>query len=183
MGRQYYQVPGMPTQTVYPISDKDAAMERVPWFQPFEPPAQIAGGATGNVDAVISWMDFVATKIGFTSETVGFPAAPGRWKIQIQDIGASKSFQPEGFDITALIGGNMGISNNPPVDLPVPWIFLEKTTIRVTFENLDPAIACLPHLLLIGFLTNWKRDAAAAQAREQYELAQMQNEARLPERF
>ena len=183
MGRQAYLAPGAPRHTVYPISDKDAAMERVPWFQPFEPAAQIAGGATGIVDAVIAWMDFVATRIGFTSETVGFPAAPGRWKVQVQDIGASKAFQPEGWDATALIGGNFGISNNPAIDMPVPWVFLEKTTIRVTFENLDPALACLPHLLLIGYLTNWKRDAAAAQARQELELATMQNQARPPGEF
>ena len=175
MGRQSYEVPGTPTQTVYPISDKDAAMERRPWFLPFEPLVAVLGGATQVEDRIVAWNDFVCTRIGFTSGTLGFPAAPGRWRVQIQDIQASVSFQPEAFDITALIGGNHGISDNPPVDLPVPWVFLEKTTIRVTFENRDPAIPNMPSLLLIGYLTNWQRDAAAAQGRQALDLAIKQN--------
>ena len=182
MEQRGYTVPGTPTQTVYPISEKDAAMERVPWLLPFEPAAQIATGATGIVDQVISWQDFVATRIGFTSEPVGFPAGPGRWKVQIQDVGASRSFQPEGFDITALIGGNFGVSDNPNTDMPCPWVFLEKTTVRITFENLA-GLAALPHLLLIGYLTNWKRDAAAALAQQELQLAALQNQARSPREF
>lgn len=138
---------------------------RVPQFLPFEPPAAIGALATGIVDETIGWNDFVCTRIGFTSETVGFPATAGRWKVQIQDIGASKQFQPEAWNITALIGCNSGFADSAAVEMPTPWPFLEKTTIRVTFENLT-GFATIPHLLLIGYLTNWQRDATAAQARD-----------------
>ena len=121
---------------LFPISAKDAAMERVPQFIPFEPAAAIVANGTGQVDQIISWQDFVCTKIGFTSPTVGFPAAPGRWSVQIQDIGASRLFQPAAWDVTALIGGNTGTSDSAAVEMPVPWIFLEKTTIRITFGEL-----------------------------------------------
>lgn len=156
-------------QQIYPISEKDAAMERIPQFLPFESAAPIAAGTTAQVDQIVSWNDFIVTKMGFTSPTVGFPAGPGRWKVQIQDIGASRQWQPEGFDVTAAVGANSGLSDSAPVDLPVPWVFLEKTTIRVTFEELT-GFANTPHLLLIGYLTNWKREAAAAQAIQQMEI-------------
>ena len=171
------QIPGgVGNQTIYPISEKDAALMHVPHFLPFEPPAAIGALATGIVDKVISWMDFVCTRIGFTSETVGFPAMAGRWKIQIQDIGASRNFQQEAWTITALIGCNSGFADSAAVDLPVPWPFLEKTTIRVTFEDIS-GFGGIPHLLLVGYLTNWQRDATAAQAREELALAAQQNAA------
>jgi hypothetical protein len=151
-------------------------MERIPYFLPFEPLAAIAASATDQVDQTISWLDFVCTKMGFTSETVGFPAAPGRWKVQIQDIGGSRNFQPEGFDITAAIGGNTGTSDSAPVELPVPWVFMEKTTIRVTFEELT-GFANLPHLLLMGYLTNWEREATAAQANQELRIRAMRRQA------
>ena len=163
-------------QPIYSISAKDAAMGKTPYFLPFEPVAPIAAGATGQVNQTISWLDFVCTQMGFTSPTVGFPAAPGRWKVQIQDIGGSREFQPEGFDITAAIGANTGVSDSPPVDLAVPWVFMEKTTIRVTFEELT-GFANTPHLLLIGYLTNWQRDATAAQARAELELEVLRRQA------
>jgi len=167
-------VPGAGREIMYPISQKDAQMMRVPWFLPFEPAVPIGALATGIVDQIVAWNDFVCTKIGFTSETVGFPATAGRWKVQMQDIGASQTFQPEGFNITALIGTNSGFSDSAAVDLPVPWPFMEKTTIRVTFEELA-GFASIPHLLLIGYLTNWQRDATAAQARQERELAMQEN--------
>ncbi len=169
-------IPGVGIQTIYPITAKEAAMERIPQFIPFEPAANIAALGTGQVDQIVSWNDFIVVKMGFTSPAVGFPAGPGRWKVQIQDINASRSFQPEGFDITAAIGANTGVSDSPPVELPVPWIFLEKTTIRVTFEELA-GFANLPHLVLIGYLTNWARDASAAQARQELELKAMRRAA------
>lgn len=161
---------------IFPISAKDAAMARVPYFIPFEPLAAIAALATGQVDRTVAWQDFVCTGMGFTSPTVGFPAAPGRWKIQIQDVGGSRSFQPEGFDVTAAIGTNPGVSDSTPVDLVVPWVFMVKTTIRVTFEELS-GFANLPHLVLIGYLTNWERDATAALAHQELRLAAMKRDA------
>ncbi len=169
-------LPGGPVQTVYPISEKDAALMHIPHFLPFEPQVAIGPLASGIVDQVISWMDFVCTRIGFTSETVGFPAAAGRWKVQIQDIGASRQFQQNAWNITALIGCNSGFADSAAVDLPVPWPFLEKTTIRITFEDIS-GFGGIPHLLLIGYLTNWKRDATAAQAREELALAAQTNAA------
>lgn len=167
---------GLAAQPIFPISAKDAAMEHVPYFIPFEPLAAIAALSTGQVNQVVSWQDFICTKIGFTSPPVGFPAAPGRWKVQIEDIGGSRTFQPEGFDITAVIGGNAGLSDAPAVEMPVPWIFLEKTTIRVTFEELT-GFPNTPHLLLIGYLTNWQRDATAAQANQELALKAMRRQA------
>lgn len=163
-------MPGVGAQTVYPISEKDAALMHIPYFLPFEPDAVIPTRATGIVDHVVAWNDFVCTKIGFTSETVGFPATAGLWKVQIQDVRASRSFQPEAFNITALIGANSGVSDSPAADMPTPWPFLEKTTIRVTFESIDN-FGGIPHLLLIGYLTNWARDVTAAQARQERVLA------------
>ncbi len=145
-------------------------MMRVPQFVPFEPAAAVAALATGIVDQVIAWADFVVTRIGFTSTTVGFPAAAGRWRIQIQDVGASRQFQPAAWNITALIGTNSGFADSPAVDLPTPWVFLEKTTVRVTFEDIS-GFGGTPHLLLVGYLTNWQRDAVAAQRREELEVA------------
>jgi len=169
MGRQRI-LPGVPPITAYPINEKDAAMMRVPHFLPFEPIAAIAANATGIVDQVISWQDFVATRIGFTSDTVGFPAAAGRWRVQIQDVGASRQFQPAAWNVTALIGSNSGFADAAAVDLPTPWVFLEKTTVRVTFEDIS-GFGGTPHLLLVGYLTNWQRDAVAAQRREELEIA------------
>ncbi len=167
---------GLAQQPIFAISAKDAAMERVPYLLPFEPLAAIAALATEQVNQTVSWLDFVCTRVGFTSPTVGFPAAPGRWKVQIQDIGGSRNFQPEGFDITALIGGNTGTSDSAAVDLPVPWVFMEKTTIRITFEELT-GFANTPHLLLIGYLTNWNREATAAQANQELVIKAMRRQA------
>lgn len=167
---------GLPNEEVYPISAQDAAMVRVPYWLAFEPLVAIAALGTDQVDQTISWQDFVCLKLGFTSPTVGFPAAPGRWKVQIQDVGGSRNFQPEGFDITAALGANPGQSDSAPVDFPVPWVFLEKTTIRVTFEELA-GFANMPHLLLIGYLTNWGRDATAALASQELAFKAMKRQA------
>lgn len=168
---------GLMLPTLYAIDEKDASLERQPWFLPFEPAAAVGGGASATVDYTQPWMDFVCTGIGFTSGTVGFPAAPGRWKVSVQDVGAQKSWQPQTFDITAVVGGNFGVSDSSYVDLPVPWLFLEKTTIRVQFENRDPALACLPDLVLVGYLTDWEREAESSIARQSLELKALQRQA------
>jgi len=172
-------LPGGVGQPLYPISEKDAALMHIPYFLPFEPDAAIATRATGIVDHVVAWKDFVCTKIGFTSETVGFPATAGLWKVQLQDVRASRSFQPEAFNITALVGTNSGFADSAAVDMPTPWPFIEKTTIRVTFESIDN-FGGIPHLLLIGYLTNWERDVAAAQARQERALAAQEAVAERP---
>jgi len=151
-------------------------MERIPYFLPFEPAAAIAALQTGQVDQVVSYKDFVCVQMGFTSPTVGFPAAPGRWNVQIQDIGGSTNFQPQGFNITAAIGTNAGMSDSAAVDMPVPWVFMEKTTVRVTFQELA-GFANTPHLVLIGYLTNWAREATAAQANQELVLKVMKKQA------
>jgi hypothetical protein len=96
--------------------------------------------------------------------------------VQIRDVGGSRDFQPAAFNITALIGGNTGVSDSAAVDLPAPWVFLEKTTIRVTFQELT-GFANTPSLLLVGYLTNWQRDAAAAQVTQALQLAAMKKQA------
>ena len=181
MGSFGRQAPGPQSTTLYPIDEKDAAMARTPQFIAFEPDAAIGALATGQVEVRVSWMDFVATKVGFTSPTVGFPAGPGRWKIQVVDVGASRNWQPEGWDISAVTGANAGVSDATPLDLPVPWVFMEKTTIRVIFEELA-GFDNLPHLVLIGYLTNWKREATAAQVREELQMEALKRQADLDRR-
>lgn len=156
---------------------KDAALERQPFFIPFEPGVAVAGGATVTVDFTQPYRDFVWTGFGLTSGTLGFPAAPGRWRISIEDVGAQRVFQPANFDATAVIGGNFGISDNSFAELPVPWVFMEKTTIRVQFENRDPVIANLPSLVMVGYLTNWQREANAAIRLQELNLASLENQA------
>jgi len=168
---------GLMLPTLYAIDEKSASLERQPWFVEFEPPAVVGGGATATVDYTVGWMDYVCIGFGFTSGTVGFPAGPGRWKISIQDIGAQKAWQPHAFDVTAVVGGNFGTSDSSYIELPVPWLFLEKTTIRVQFENRDPALACLPDLVLVGYLTDWEREAHAAIQRQNLELQALQRNA------
>lgn len=169
-------LPGQRDQVYYPIEEGDAQMMRVPYFMPFEPAAAIGALATVNVDQVISWQDFVCTRIGFTSTTVGFPATAGRWKVAIQDIRSSRLFQPENFDITALVGANSGVSDSAAVEMPTPWIFLNKTTIRVTFEDTS-GFGGTPHLLLIGYLTSWARDATAELELQKLNLAALKRAA------
>lgn len=167
-------------ENVYPgqrgISPKDIALERQPWFWEFEPDAQIAANTTDIVTETISWKDFVCVSWGFTSETVGFPAAPARWKISIEDIGAQKTFQPTAFNATCVIGGDFGLSDNPAKDLPVPWVFREKTSVRVQFTNLN-GLACLPTLVLSGYLTDWGAEINSALERQRLELAIMHRQA------
>ncbi len=157
-------VPGL-----HSLDERDAMMERQPWFIEFEPPAQVAGGATATVDITVPWRDFVCTYIGMTAETVGFPATPGRFKVSVEDIGAQRTWQPAAFDITPFVG-NMGINDAGAFQLSAPWLFLEKTQIRVQMQNRDPAIPCLPTLVLHGFLTNWEREANSAMRKQQLEL-------------
>ena len=163
--------------TVHAIDEKDAMLERQPWFVEFEPPAAVGGGATATVEYTQPWRDFVCVGFGMTSGTVGFPAAPGRWKISIRDVGAQKEWQPHSWDATAVIGGNFGASDTNYVDLPVPWLFLEKTAIRIQMENRDPALACLPSLVLVGYLTDWEREAKAAIEKQNLQLAALQRQA------
>lgn len=160
-----------PLMQQHVIDEKDAMLERQPWWLEFEPQAQVGGGATATVEYTVAWRDFVWTRLGFTSETVGFPAGPGRWKAQIEDVGAQRTMQPFAFDLTAAIGGNFGTSDNTPLENAIPWVFMEKTVIRVQLQNRDPAIAALPSLVMHGFLTHWKREAAKALRLGQLELA------------
>jgi len=161
---------------LYTIDAKDAALERQPFYIEFEPDAQVAAGQTEIVSETISWRDFICTSWGFTSETVGFPATAGRWKLYIEDVAAQKTFQPRAFNPTAVIGGNFGTGDNPSKDMPVPWIFLEKTVIRVQFTSLN-GLDCLPTLVMSGYLTNWEAEATAAIERNRLQLAIMHRQA------
>lgn len=133
---------------LFPIRDeRDVVTERVPSYLEFEPAAQVAAGATGQVDEIIAWRDYVVTHIGFNCQLVGFPAVAMPFKVSIQDIGAQRNWQPHRFDIQAIIG-NVNVAAQ---EIPVPWIFKEKTTIRVVFENVG-GLPCLPRLVLGGYL-------------------------------
>jgi hypothetical protein len=165
------------TQELFQITAKDAALARQPFWIPFEPAAAVAGGATATVDWQVAYRDFVWTAIGFTADTVGFPATPGRWRLTIEDVGAQKNFQPAAWDVTAGMGGNFGLNDMMPLNLPVPWVFMEKTVIRLQFTNRDPAIPGTPSCDLIGFLTNWEAEASASRERELLEIEALKRQA------
>ena len=134
---------------IYPVSNEsDVVSERVPYFIEFEPDANVLAGTTGQVIHTIAWRDFVCTQVGFSGTKVGFPDPSVQpFKIMVEDIGASRMWQPQRWDIGSFIGE----ANNSARELPMPWVFKEKTSIRVEFENLG-AIDCTPRLLLIGYL-------------------------------
>lgn len=168
---------GLLLPSLFAIDEKDAALERQPQFIEFTTAAQVAGGATGTLDFTVPWRDFVCTGLGFTSETIGFPGAPGRWRLTIEDIGAQKTWQPHPWDVTAVVGGNFGTADSSFIELPVPWLFMEKTTIRIQMENRDAGLACLPTCVLVGYLTNWKNEVKAAIQRQSLELQSLQAQA------
>lgn len=137
-------LPGM--AEIVPIADeRTVQMAQVPWIVDFTPLAAIAAAAVGIVTYVQGYRNFVCTHIGSTGPSVGIPGGPLCWKIAVRDIAASRNFQPHRWDATAVIGGNSGTSDTGPFELPVPWMFLEKTSIEVTFENLS-AFAAIRHL-------------------------------------
>lgn len=143
-------MPGM--NEIVPIADERwVAMAQVPYIIDFTPPAAIAAGGVGLVTFVQAYRNFVVTHIGGTGPPVGIPGGPSRWKIAIRDITGSRNFQPHRWDLTAVIGGNSGVSDSPAFELPVPWLFVEKTSIEVTFENISVHPAT-PSLVMIGYL-------------------------------
>lgn len=166
-------------QELVAITAKDAALERQPFFIQFEPAAAVAGGATATVDWQVAYRDFICTRLGFTSDTVGFPAAQGRWRLTVEDVGAQRTWQPQAFDVTAAIGGNFGLNDERAIELPVPWVFMEKTTIRLQFTNRDPAIPGMPTGILIGYLANWNSEASAALKLQELDLAWKKRQAGL----
>jgi len=139
----------IPSSELYPVgNESDVVSERVPYFIEFEPDAAIAAGATDQVMHTIAWRDFVATKIGFSCDKVGFPTASYQpFKVMVEDVSASRQWQPHRWDITAYVGQG----ENSVQDLPHPWIFKEKTSIWVEFENIS-AFQTTPRLLLAGYL-------------------------------
>lgn len=147
MGRNINQ--GLPQMT--PVDRKGVALEPVPQFIEFEPPAAIAAAATGQVVYTVGVRDFVCTHIGFTSQPVGLPLAGQRFKISIRDIGSNTSFEPHRWNTTSALGRPTATGALQPFALPKEWRFLAKTSIRVEFENVG-ALACTPNLVLIGYL-------------------------------
>lgn len=141
-------------RNIVPIDPKGVARAPVPYFIEIEPPAAVAAGATAQVRYTLGPRNFVCKGLGFTSAPVGVPAA-GQWfKIGILDIGASIRFQPHRWHTTATIGSNPGTSDQQYMEFPkeAPWTFSQQTTIEVEFENIG-ALACLPTLVLVGYLT------------------------------
>lgn len=134
-----------------PVDPKGVPLERVPYFLQIQPAAQVAAGAIVQVIYTVGVRDFVATKIGFTSEPVGFPASGQQFEVAIRDIGTSIDFEPHRWNITPVVGTNPGDSDCAPLDLPVEWRFFARTSIRVEFENIG-ALACTPTLVFIGYL-------------------------------
>ncbi len=139
---------------ITPIDPKGVARANVPYFIEIEPAAAVAAGANVVVRYTVGPRDFVMKKFGFTSSLVGVPPTGQFFKIGITDIGASIRFQPFRFHVTPITGANPGTGDQPAVELPeeAPWTFTAQTTIEVEFENIG-AIACLPTLVLSGYLT------------------------------
>lgn len=144
------QIPG-PESVLTISSDELVAQAPVPYIIDFTPTALVAVGALQTETHVHSYRNFVCTHIGVTGPTVGVPSHPSRFRVQVRDLNAGRNFQPHRWDATAVIGGNLGQSDSSAFELPVPWVFISKTTIEVTFENISthPAI---PSMVLIGYL-------------------------------
>lgn len=140
------------SQGLIPIeSEASVAVARVPYFVDFTPDADIAAGATVEVNYVHGYRNFIVTEIGATGPSIGLVAGPCRFKISISDLGASRNFQPHRWDATAWVGGNFGTGDNASRKMPVPWRVLEKHTIQIVIENIS-AIAFTPTILLSGYL-------------------------------
>ena len=134
-----------------PVDQKGVPMDFVPQIIEFEPAAPVAANATGLVLYTVDVRDFHCTHIGFTSQGVGVPAMGMVFRLQITDVGASRTFQPFPWNTTAAIGTNPATSDHGPLELPVEWIFQAKTAIRIEFNNIG-TLACLPTVVLIGYL-------------------------------
>lgn len=143
--------PSQPTQRIVPVDAKGVPMAPVPQFIQFQPAAQVLAGATGLVTYTVDVRDFICTHVGYTSQGVGFPALGMVFNLQITDVGASRTFQPFFWNTTAALGTNPATSDHGPLELPVPWRFAAKTTVRVEFQNTG-ALACTPTVVLIGYL-------------------------------
>lgn len=139
---------------VQPISSKGVPRANVPYLIEIEPPAVVAAGATVTVNYTVGPRDFVCKGMGFTASAVGIPPAGQYFKIGILDIGSSIRFQPHRWHVTAFTGVNPAAADKEWTEWPeeAPWIFEHQTTISVEFENIG-AIACLPTLVLVGYLS------------------------------
>jgi len=135
---------------ITPIDPRGVPRAMLPQFIEIEP-AAVAAGATVNVRYTVGPRHFVCTGMGYTSAPVGIPAAGMRFRINIQDIGASVFFAPVRFLARPVFGSDEALSDTAYIELPVKWQFDRMTTINVEFENID-AIACTPTLVLIGYL-------------------------------
>ena len=123
----------------------------IPYFVNIEPLAVVPAGSTVQVEYTVGVRNFIVTSIGFTSSPVGLPAAGQVFKLGIEDVGMSRQFQPDRWNMTAVFGSNPAVSDQPAFELPVPWPFRAHTTIRTEFENIG-TLACLPTLVLVGYL-------------------------------
>lgn len=144
---------GVPQQLT-PIDQKGVPRAPLPQFIEIEPVAAVAAGATGNVRYTIGPRNFVCTGMAYTSQPVGIPAAGMRFRINIQDIGASVFFAPFRFLARPVFGSDEGLSDSSYIELAngkATWTFQRQSIINVEFENID-AIACIPTLVLVGYL-------------------------------
>ncbi len=133
------------------VPEGQLAVKKIPWTLEFEPAAAIAVGATWIDTFTVPFRDFVITHMGFTAPSEGFPAGPSTWKIGVEDVGESRTWQPRLFSTTGLIGGNHGISDSPAFELSVPWPVSERGTLRVQIFN-DGNFAGTPQLIFHGYL-------------------------------
>lgn len=123
----------------------------IPYFINIEPLAVVPAGSTVQVEYTVGVRNFICTNIGFTSSPVGFPAAGQNFKLGIEDVGMSRQFQPDRWNMAAVFGVNPALADQPAFKLPVNWPFRAHTTIRVEFENIG-TLACLPTMVLTGYL-------------------------------
>ena len=136
---------------IMPVDEKGVKLQPVPQFIEMQPPAPVPIGTTSRVLLTVGVRDFVMTHLGFTSDGVGLPIRGQDFRVSIEDIGASRTFQPAPWHITPLTGVDPFVGDQPAFQLPCRWRFESHTTIAVEFTNMG-AIACKPRLLLVGFL-------------------------------
>lgn len=143
----------MSVRNLVPVDPRGVPRHNVPFFIEIEPVAAVAAGATGVVRFTRGPRDFICTGFGFTSAAVGVPPAGMNFKIGILDIGTSIRFQPVRFHVTPVVGMNPATADKAYMEFPeeARWKFDPQTTIEVEFENIG-ALACLPTLVLVGYL-------------------------------
>lgn len=118
--------------------------ERVPFFIPFKPTANVTAGGSDTVSVPIGPRDFVCTHIAFRSDLVATVRQP--FQIEVRDIGAQLNWQTGPFDVDSVVG-----PDKQAFQLATPWRFTSHSTAQVVFYNKGGSDT-MPYLTLHGYL-------------------------------